>query len=57
MVRLSPFRVPTFAGVKRAKGTYPGDWIRIEDGAEYFRVTEMEAGTPGAGIAIDAPSV
>jgi hypothetical protein len=55
VVRLSPFRAPKFTGVKRAKGTYPGDWIRIEDGAEFFRVTEMEASTPRNDVVIDAP--
>lgn len=41
------FRQPKFKGVKSARGTYPAEWIRMEDGAEVFRVTEVEL-LPGA---------
>lgn len=36
-----------FSGVKRVTGTVKGDWIPIEDGAEMFRITEIEP-LPGA---------
>lgn len=39
---LVPFREPSFTGVAKAEGTYPADWFRVRDGAEYFRVTSLE---------------
>jgi len=39
---VAAWREPKFKGVKRATGTYPGDWVRVEDGAELFRITEWE---------------
>ncbi len=44
---IAAWREPKFKGVKRATGTYPGEWVRVEDGAELFRVTEWEM-LPGA---------
>lgn len=44
---IAAWREPKFHGVKRATGTYPGEWVRMEDGAELFRVTEWEM-LPGA---------
>ena len=39
---LVPFKQPKFGGVKWAKGTYPGDVLRVEDGAELYRITSFE---------------
>lgn len=39
---VSPFTQPRFSGVVSAKGSYPASWIRVQDGAEYFRITEFE---------------
>lgn len=54
-IKVAPFKPPTFKGATEARGTYPGEWIRIVDGAEFFRVTEIKTPTPGADVAIDAP--
>lgn len=45
-----PFRQPRFTGVTKAQGTHPGDWYRVQDGAEYFRITSIEL-SPGATMA------
>ena len=39
---VAAWREPKFKGVTRATGTYPGEWVRVEDGAELFRITEWE---------------
>jgi hypothetical protein len=39
---LAPWRQPKFSGVKSAKGTYPGPWVRMTDGAELYRITDWE---------------
>ena len=46
-VGMSRFEQPKFIGVKRATGTYRDPWVRMDDGAELFRVTEVEL-LPGA---------
>lgn len=46
-VGVAAWSEPKFEGVKRATGTYPGAWVRMDEGAELFRVTEWEM-LPGA---------
>lgn len=46
-IPFSPYSQPRFIGVKKAVGTYPAKWVRLEDGAELFRITELEL-LPGA---------
>ncbi len=46
-VGIAAWSEPEFKGVKRATGTYPGKWVRMDEGAELFRVTEWEM-LPGA---------
>ena len=38
---------PKFRGVKSVTGTFPGAWVRMEDGAELSRITEWEV-LPGS---------
>jgi hypothetical protein len=45
-----PFRQPRFTGVAKAEGTHSGDWYRVQDGAEYFRITRIEL-LPGRSMA------
>jgi hypothetical protein len=44
---VAPFRKPEFGGVKKATVTYPGQPTRVEDGAELYRLTDVEM-LPGA---------
>jgi hypothetical protein len=37
-----PFTQPQFEGVRRVEGTYPGQMVRVEDGAELYRITALE---------------
>jgi len=52
---VSPWSEPTLRGVKRASGRYPGDWIRLEDGAELFRITELEVEPGVTDVTVDRP--
>jgi hypothetical protein len=42
LVGVSKAVPPTFRGVRRAKGEYPAGYVRMEHGAELFRITEIE---------------
>lgn len=54
---LAPFVQPQFEGVIRATGTYPSEAVRMEDGAELYRITELER-KPGAEVKVKTkPSI
>ena len=42
IIGIAAWSEPKFEGVKHVTGTYPGSWVRMDDGAELFRITEWE---------------
>lgn len=50
---LSPWRQPKFNGAKKVSGTFAGQFVRMDDGAELFTIGEVEPWTPNSQVKME----